>query len=168
MLSANRALRAGASGRASRSRAAAFGRNPPSAPDEPKAARGGPWLEALLSRFGPTTDRAPNLTTLDFEKPLLELDKRIKEVGRRDGAPRGQFWRARSVKKFKGERERKRLLIFPPFARPPPSTLPRAPHCPPQVRKVAEENGVDVSQSIAELETRAQQVRRAFWGRDTD
>jgi hypothetical protein len=27
------------------------------------------------------------------------------------------------------------------------------------VRKVAEENGVDVSQSIAELENRAQQVR---------
>lgn len=39
------------------------------------------WLETILSRFGPTTDRAQNITTLDFEKPLLELDKRIKEVG---------------------------------------------------------------------------------------
>jgi acetyl-CoA carboxylase carboxyl transferase subunit alpha len=76
----NRALRAGAGGRAARTRAAAFGRNPPSAPDEPKAARGAAWLENLLARFGPTTDRAQNLTTLDFEKPLLELDKRIKEV----------------------------------------------------------------------------------------
>lgn len=39
------------------------------------------WLETILSRFGPATDRAQNITTLDFEKPLLELDKRIKEVG---------------------------------------------------------------------------------------
>lgn len=39
------------------------------------------WLETILSRFGPATDRATNITTLDFEKPLLELDKRIKEVG---------------------------------------------------------------------------------------
>jgi hypothetical protein len=38
------------------------------------------WLESILSRFGPATDRAQNITTLDFEKPLLELDKRIKEV----------------------------------------------------------------------------------------
>lgn len=39
------------------------------------------WLETILSRFGPATDRAQNITTLDFEKPLLELDKRIMEVG---------------------------------------------------------------------------------------
>jgi len=39
------------------------------------------WLETILSRFGPATDRAQNIATLDFEKPLLELDKRIKEVG---------------------------------------------------------------------------------------
>jgi hypothetical protein len=44
---------------------------------------------------------------------------------------------------------------------PPPAPPTPAPHCPQQVRKVAEENGVDVSQSIAELETRAQQVRHA-------
>lgn len=36
-------------------------------------------------------------------------------------------------------------------------TLP----CSLQVRKVAEENGVDVSMQIAELESRAQQVRIA-------
>lgn len=39
------------------------------------------WLESILARFGPATDKAQNLATLDFEKPLLELDKRIKEVG---------------------------------------------------------------------------------------
>jgi hypothetical protein len=39
------------------------------------------WLSTILSRFGPTTDKATNITTLDFEKPLLELDSRIKEVG---------------------------------------------------------------------------------------
>lgn len=38
------------------------------------------WLETILSRFGPATDKAQNITTLDFEKPLLELDRRIKEV----------------------------------------------------------------------------------------
>ena len=38
------------------------------------------WLSTILSRFGPATDRAQNITTLEFEKPLLELDKRIKEV----------------------------------------------------------------------------------------
>jgi len=42
--------------------------------------RGKEWLATILSRFGPTTDRATNITTLEFEKPLLELDKRIKEV----------------------------------------------------------------------------------------
>jgi hypothetical protein len=42
--------------------------------------RGKEWLGTILSRFGPATDRAQNITTLEFEKPLLELDKRIKEV----------------------------------------------------------------------------------------
>ncbi len=61
---------------------ATFGRNP-TPPDAPKDGRKGgrEWLETILSRFGPTTDRAQNIMTLDFEKPLLELDKRIKEVG---------------------------------------------------------------------------------------
>lgn len=72
------------------------------------------WLETILSRFGPATDRAQNITTLDFEKPLLELDKRIKEV-----------------------------------------------------RKVAEENGVDVSSQIGELESRAQQLRKETYSRLT-
>ena len=41
------------------------------------------WLQTLLSRFGPMTERAQNTTVLDFEKPLVELDNRIKEVRRR-------------------------------------------------------------------------------------
>jgi acetyl-CoA carboxylase carboxyl transferase subunit alpha len=72
------------------------------------------WLETILSRFGPATDKAQNITTLDFEKPLLELDKRIKEV-----------------------------------------------------RNVAEENGVDVSSQIGELESRAQQLRKETYSRLT-
>ena len=46
-------------------------------------AEGREWIETILSRFGPIKERAQTVTTLDFEKPLLELDKRIKEVGRR-------------------------------------------------------------------------------------
>eukprot|EP00877_Chromochloris_zofingiensis_P012081 jgi/Chrzof1/7126/Cz02g12030.t1_CAC2[v5.2] len=92
-----------------------FNRNP-TPPDAPKHGRpvGREWLETILSRFGPAKDRAQNITTLEFEKPLLELDKRIKEV-----------------------------------------------------RKVAEENGVDVSQQIAELETRARQLRKETYSRLT-
>ena len=63
---------------------AVFNRNPtpPDAPMGKKDTRpvGREWLESILSRFGPATDRAQNVTTLDFEKPLLELDNRIKEV----------------------------------------------------------------------------------------
>ncbi|KAI8469767.1 MAG: acetyl-CoA carboxylase [Monoraphidium minutum] len=79
-----------------------------------KAGLGTQWVESLLSRFGPTKDKAQNITTLEFEKPLVALDKRIKEV-----------------------------------------------------RKVAEENGVDVSASIAELETRARQLRQETYSRLT-
>ena len=52
-----------------------------SPPDAPKGPSGGrEWLQTLLSRFGPMTERAQNTTVLDFEKPLVELDNRIKEV----------------------------------------------------------------------------------------
>ncbi len=60
---------------------------PPDAPrkiiQEPREIiqEGREWLETILSRFGPIKERAQTVTTLDFEKPLLELDKRIKEVG---------------------------------------------------------------------------------------
>lgn len=53
-------------------------------PDVPKARdqrQGGrEWLQSLLSRFGPVKEKASNTTVLDFEKPLVELDNRIKEV----------------------------------------------------------------------------------------
>lgn len=55
-------------------------RNPPDAPKE-IIQEGREWIETILSRFGPIRDRAQTVTTLDFEKPLLELDKRITEVG---------------------------------------------------------------------------------------
>jgi hypothetical protein len=50
------------------------------------AGRGKEWIQTIWSRFGPATDRAQNITTLEFEKPLLELDKRIKEVSPRPRA----------------------------------------------------------------------------------
>ena len=34
----------------------------------------------MLSRFGPIAEKAENTAVLDFEKPLVELDNRIKEV----------------------------------------------------------------------------------------
>lgn len=59
----------------------------PGPPDAPKSkltreiiAEGREWIGTILSRFGPVKERAQAVTTLDFEKPLLELDKRIKEV----------------------------------------------------------------------------------------
>ncbi len=61
---------------------------PPDAPkrrmQEPREiiAEGREWLSTILSRFGPIKERAQTVTTLDFEKPLLELDKRIEEVNR--------------------------------------------------------------------------------------
>ena len=65
-------------------------------PDVPKArdqpAGGREWLQSILSRFGPVKEKASNTTVLDFEKPLVELDNRIKEVRRvwRWGLRRGK------------------------------------------------------------------------------
>lgn len=102
------------------------------------------WLETILSRFGPATDRAQNITTLDFEKPLLELDKRIKEVGVMCSI-------APIIQSAVG--------AAPLWLRGLPLRLHTCVAMCLQVRKVAEENGVDVSSQIAELEIRAQQVR---------
>ena len=55
---------------------------PPDVPkprDQPKG--GKEWLQSIFSRFGPVKEKASNTTVLDFEKPLVELDNRIKEVG---------------------------------------------------------------------------------------
>ena len=37
-------------------------------------------MQTMLSRFGPIAEKAENTAVLDFEKPLVELDNRIKEV----------------------------------------------------------------------------------------
>ena len=58
----------------------------PLPPDTPKdrveqaPSVGREWLHSLLSRFGPITEKPNNTAVLDFEKPLVELDNRIKEV----------------------------------------------------------------------------------------
>jgi acetyl-CoA carboxylase carboxyl transferase subunit alpha len=64
-------------------------RNPSSPPDAPKDSKYGSreWLDTILSRFGPVKAKTQSPTVLDFEKPLLELDKRIKEVHCRPAAP---------------------------------------------------------------------------------
>ncbi|CAG9462304.1 unnamed protein product [Pedinophyceae sp. YPF-701] len=88
----------------------------PLPPDTPKEVRKGgrEWLTYLFNKFGPVQTRDRQVTTLDFEKPLVELDNRINEV-----------------------------------------------------RRVAEENSVDVTEQIKELENRAQQLRRETYSRLT-
>ena len=55
------------------------GRDPPDIPKgQPRGGR--EWLQTLLSRFGPITQKPENTAVLDFEKPLVELDNRITEV----------------------------------------------------------------------------------------
>lgn len=88
--------------------------DPPDIPKEESRRGNVEWLQTILSRFGPMTDRPQNQFVLDFEKPLVELDSRIREV-----------------------------------------------------RRVAEENGVDVSNQIQELETRAMQLRKDTYSRLT-
>jgi hypothetical protein len=65
-------------------------------PDVPKP-RGQPqggkeWLQTILSRFGPVKEKASNTTVLDFEKPLVELDNRIKEVGYISDLSLNEIW----------------------------------------------------------------------------
>ena len=47
--------------------------NPPDVPIE--GGTGREWFQSILSRFGPIREKASNTTVLDFEKPLVELDK---------------------------------------------------------------------------------------------
>jgi len=54
--------------------------DPPDTPKEENRRGGREWLQQLLSKFGPITEKAMNTHVLDFEKPLVELDNRIKEV----------------------------------------------------------------------------------------
>ncbi|RMZ55871.1 hypothetical protein APUTEX25_003837, partial [Auxenochlorella protothecoides] len=87
-------------------------------PDLPKArdasGKQGDWFQMLLARFNPISEKASNTAVLDFEKPLVELDHKIREV-----------------------------------------------------RKVAEQNGVDVSSQIKELEARARQLRKETYAKLT-
>ena len=60
---------------------------PPDVPKPRDQRQGGKeWLQTILSRFGPVKAKATNTTVLDFEKPLVELDNRIREVSRRGSA----------------------------------------------------------------------------------
>ena len=54
--------------------------DPPDTPKEESRQGGREWLQNLLSKFGPMTEKSGNTHVLDFEKPLVELDNRIKEV----------------------------------------------------------------------------------------
>ena len=59
--------------------------NPPDAPPAKSGGGGGggsTWLASIIQKFGPTTEAPPvgAITVLDFEKPLVELDNRIREV----------------------------------------------------------------------------------------
>lgn len=82
--------------------------------DEPAHKAGDAWFKHLKSEFDPVSSAPPATAVLDFEKPLVELDRRIREV-----------------------------------------------------RQVAEENGVDVTEQIKELETRAIQLRQDTYSRLT-
>lgn len=60
---------------------AAKANDPPDVPKDRSGPQGGrEWLQSILSRFGPVKEKNSNTTVLDFEKPLVELDNRIKEV----------------------------------------------------------------------------------------
>jgi acetyl-CoA carboxylase carboxyl transferase subunit alpha len=118
--------------------------DPPDVPKPRDQRQGGrEWLQSILSRFGPVKEKASNTTVLDFEKPLVELDNRIKEVRGRQGASEspttcGCRWSHAGAARFNPCGCVGVVL---------------------QVRQVAEENGVDVSNQIKELEERAKQVR---------
>jgi acetyl-CoA carboxylase carboxyl transferase subunit alpha len=94
--------------------AARAGADPPDVPKRDGRQGGREWLQSILSRFGPIQEKSSNTTVLDFEKPLVELDNRIKEV-----------------------------------------------------RTVAEDNGVDVTDQIKELEERARKLRQDTYSRLT-
>lgn len=71
--------------RAAAARAPRAAANPPDAPPAKAGSGGGStWLASIIQKFGPTTEppSAGSITVLDFEKPLVELDNRIREVRR--------------------------------------------------------------------------------------
>lgn len=141
---------------------------PPDTPREVRKGGGREWIQSLLAKFGPVQEKASNITVLDFEKPLVELDNRINEV-RRPPRARGR------VRRFLDMRRLGRRRLGRPRAAGEPRPLdegqrnaaPRPLPPRPQVRRVAEENGVDVSSQIAELEARASALRQETYSRLT-
>merc|ERR1719159_1009195 len=79
------AATAGGRGAAAVARAAAGGKK------KSKFSSRAEWLLSFVKRFNPKEERDAKVTVLDFEKPLAELDKRIREV--RDVA--SENWRGR-------------------------------------------------------------------------
>lgn len=84
-------------------------------PDVPKPREGGgvrqggrEWLQSILSRFGPVKEKASNTTVLDFEKPLVELDNRIKEVRGRTTTGGGALPRVAAAERRRGAAARPR------------------------------------------------------------
>lgn len=75
--------------KAPRSRVVVSAANPPDVPKTSRLGSGREWLSSLFAKFGPIQDRAKNVTVLDFEKPLVELDNRINEV--RNKRKRSEF-----------------------------------------------------------------------------
>lgn len=70
------------SARASQNRVAARaeGDKSGSGQSDPPGKGGREWLQSILSKFGPINDTPGTGAVLDFEKPLVELDNRIREV----------------------------------------------------------------------------------------
>lgn len=48
--------------------------------DEPAHKAGDAWFKHMKSEFDPVSSAPPATAVLDFEKPLVELDRRIREV----------------------------------------------------------------------------------------
>lgn len=48
--------------------------------DEPAHKTGDAWFKHMKSEFDPVSSAPPATAVLDFEKPLVELDRRIREV----------------------------------------------------------------------------------------
>ena len=90
---------------------------PPDVPKEDKQT-GREWLDTFLARFNPVREKAASPTTLDFEKPLLELDKRIKEA-----RPAARRSRAVAPRVAQLRLRRRQCSAAPP---PPPAPRARA------------------------------------------
>ena len=149
-------------------------------PDTPKDGRKGgrEWLQMLLSRFGPIRQAPANAHVLDFEKPLVELDNRIKEVSTQQAVLHAQGctrprtvlaqargWRNAVLLNAWQHKAQSLGTVFwgtPCFMalRCTPCFDPDCPYL--QVKTVAEVNNVDVSAAVKDLEVRAEQVSCCF------